>query len=97
LLKVLKRGGRYASSGAIAGPMVMLDMRTFYLKNLTLIGCTAWDEPVFPNLIGYIERGELRPLMAKSFPLEEIVQAQLAFLEKAHVGKFVLIPPALAT
>jgi NADPH:quinone reductase-like Zn-dependent oxidoreductase len=97
LLKVLKRGGRYASSGAIAGPMVMLDMRTFYLKNLTLIGCTAWDEPVFPNLIGYIERGELRPLIAKSFPLKEIVQAQLAFLEKAHVGKFVLIPPALAT
>ncbi len=97
MLKVLKRGGRYASSGAIAGPLVTLDMRTFYLKNLTLIGCTAWDEPVFPNLIGYIERGQLRPLVAKSFPLKQIVEAQLAFLEKAHVGKFVLIPPPLET
>lgn len=97
LLKVLKRGGRYASSGAIGGPLVTLDMRTFYLKDLTLIGCTAWDEPVFPNLIGYIERGELRPLVAKTFPLEQIVQAQREFLEKAHVGKFVLIPPPLAT
>ena len=47
MLKVLKRGGRYASSGAIAGPLVTLDMRDFYLKDLTLIGCTAWDEPVF--------------------------------------------------
>ncbi|MFT5643279.1 MAG: NADPH:quinone reductase-like Zn-dependent oxidoreductase [Janthinobacterium sp.] len=95
LLKVLKRGGRYASSGAIGGPLVALDMRTFYLKDLTLIGCTAWDEAVFPNLIGYIERAELRPLVAKSFPLEQIVQAQKAFLEKTHVGKFVLIPPPL--
>ena len=97
LLKVLKRGGRYASSGAIGGPLVTLDMRTFYLKDLTLIGCTAWDEPVFPNLIGYIERGELRPLVAKTFRLDQIAQAQREFLEKAHVGKFVLLPPPLGT
>jgi NADPH:quinone reductase-like Zn-dependent oxidoreductase len=95
LLKALKRGGRYVSSGAIGGPLVTLDMRTFYLKDLTLIGCTAWDEPVFPNLISYIERGELRPLVAKIFPLERIADAQREFLEKKHVGKFVLIPPPL--
>lgn len=95
LLKVLKRGGRYVSSGAIGGPFVTLDMRTFYLKDLTLIGCTAWDEPVFPNLISYIERGELRPLVAKIFPLERIADAQREFIEKKHVGNFVLIPPPL--
>ncbi len=95
LLQVLKRGGRYASSGAIAGPLVTLDMRTFYLKDLTLIGCTAWDEPVFPNLISYIENGEIRSLLAKTFPLERIVDAQREFTKKEHVGKFVLIPPPL--
>ena len=95
LLIVLKRGGRYASSGAIAGPLVELDMRTFYLKDLTLIGCTAWEKPVFPNLISYIEKGEIRPLLAKTFPLERIVEAQCEFTEKKHVGKFVLIPPPL--
>ncbi|MCP4188383.1 MAG: zinc-binding dehydrogenase [Gammaproteobacteria bacterium] len=94
MLKMLKRGGRYASSGAIAGPMVSMDMRDFYLKDLNLIGCTAWDEPVFPNLIGYIEAGEIKPLLAKTFALQDIVEAQLAFLRKQHVGKFVLIPPA---
>jgi len=95
MLTVLKRGGRYVSSGAIGGPLVTLDMRTFYLKDLTLIGCTAWDEPVFPNLVGYIERGEIRPLVAKTFPLERIADAQREFLEKQHVGNFVLIPPPL--
>jgi NADPH:quinone reductase-like Zn-dependent oxidoreductase len=93
VLKVLRRGGRYASSGAIAGPMVALDMRDFYLKDLTLIGCTAWDREVFPNLISYIERGEIRPLLAATFPLSEIAQAQSEFLKKGHVGNIVLVPP----
>ena len=91
-LDSIKRGGRYVSSGAIGGPIVDLDMRTFYLRDIQMIGCTAWDEPVFPNLVGYIERGEIRPLVAKTFPLAEIVQAQQEFLTKTHVGKFVLIP-----
>lgn len=93
LLLVLKRGGRYASSGAIGGPLVTLDKRTFYLKDLNLIGCTAWDEPVFPNLVSYIEKSEIKPLLAKTFPLSQIREAQSEFLEKKHFGKFVLIPP----
>ena len=95
LLKILKRGGRYVSSGAIGGPLVTLDMRNFYLKDLTVVGCTAWDEPVFPNIISYIERGELRPIVAKIVPLERIVDAQREFLKKKHFGNFVLIPPPL--
>ncbi|MDA3787487.1 MAG: alcohol dehydrogenase family protein [Desulfobacula sp.] len=95
MLKVLKRGGRFVSSGAIAGPLVTLDMRDFYLKDLTLIGCTAWDEPVFSNLISYIEKGEIQPILAKTFPLNQIVAAQREFTEKKHVGKFVLIPPPI--
>ncbi len=94
LLKVISRGGRYVSSGAIAGPLVELDMRDFYLKDLNLIGCTAWDEPVFHNLVSYIENDEIKPLVAKSFPLYEIAVAQQEFMEKNHFGNFVLIPPA---
>lgn len=92
VLNTVKRGGTYVSAGAIGGPIVQLDMRTFYLKDITLVGCTAWDEPVFQNLVSCIERGEIRPLLAKSFPLEQIAAAQREFLEKRHVGKFVLIP-----
>jgi NADPH:quinone reductase-like Zn-dependent oxidoreductase len=95
LLDVLRRGGKYVSSGAISGPVVELDMRVFYLKDLTLIGCTGWDEPVFPNLISYIERGEIRPLLARTWPLEKIAAAQQEFLKKSHVGNFVLIPPQI--
>ncbi len=93
LPKLMARGGRYASSGAIAGPIVTLDMRDFYLKDLTLIGCTAWDEPVFPNLVSYIERGEIKPLVDQTFELKEIAKAQQEFMKKTHFGNFVLVPP----
>lgn len=93
MIKVLSRGGRYVSSGAIAGPIVELDMRDLYLKDITLIGCTAWDESVFPNLISYIEAGEIRPLVSATYPLEKIAEAQRAFSEKDHAGKIVLLPP----
>ena len=92
MLKLLKRGGRFVSSGAISGPIVALDMRDMYLKDISLIGTTAWDEPVFPAIVRYIEQGEIQPLLAKTFPLTAIAEAQREFLEKKHVGKFVLIP-----
>ena len=93
LLEVLKRGGRYATAGAIAGPLVELDVRTLYLKDLTLIGCTFQDDVVFENLVGYIERDEIRPLVAETFALADIKIAQQAFLDKQFIGKLVLIPP----
>ncbi|GEN98193.1 alcohol dehydrogenase [Novosphingobium sediminis] len=92
LLEALKRGGRYGVAGAISGPIAELDLRTLYLKDLTLLGCTILEPEVFPNLVSYIERGEIRPVVAATYPLSQIVAAQRAFLEKKHIGKIVLIP-----
>ena len=95
LLGVLRPRGRYAISGAIAGPIVELDLRTLYLKDLTLFGCTSQDDEVFGNLIGYLEGGELVPLVSATYPLAEIARAQRDFEAKRHVGKLVLmVPPA---
>ena len=94
LLKVLKRGGRYITAGAIAGPMVELDVRTLYLKDLTLFGSTFQDDVIFPNLISYIEAGEIRPTLAATYPLADIARAQEDFLAKKHTGKLVFLSPS---
>ena len=92
-LNVLKNGGRYITSGAIAGPFVELDVRTLYLKDLTIMGATYQDKICFENLIKYIEGKRIRPLVAKSFPLKKIKEAQKMFLKKQFVGKIVLEIP----
>ena len=39
-----------------------------------------------------IENNEIRPVVVGVYPLDRIVEAQRAFLEKAIVGKLVLQP-----
>ncbi|WP_168797978.1 alcohol dehydrogenase family protein [Pacificoceanicola onchidii] len=92
LIDVLERGGRYTCSGAIAGPMVEMDLRTFYLRDLTFTGSTVIDPEVMPNLIRYIEAGEIKPALAASYPLEDLHAAQTAFIAKAHTGNIVVVP-----
>ncbi|MBG6162643.1 NADPH:quinone reductase-like Zn-dependent oxidoreductase [Labrenzia sp. EL_195] len=92
-LQILKRGGRYATAGAIAGPISEIDVRTLYLKDLTLFGCTFQEDAVFENLVTYIENSEIRPLVSRKYPLANIADAQEDFLAKTYPGKLVLVPP----
>ncbi|MCF2870183.1 zinc-binding dehydrogenase [Octadecabacter sp. G9-8] len=93
LLEALKRGGRYVTAGAIAGPMVELDLRTLYLNDLTLLGSTYQPKNVFEDLIGYVQAGKLRPAIAANYDLRDIHAAQDAFNAKNHVGKITLTVP----
>ena len=96
-LSLLKRGGRYVTAGAIAGPIVSLDLRTLYLKNLSFFGSTAYLQETFPALIGVLNAGGLCPAVAEVRALSDIHAAQEAFLRKNHVGSMVLVPPQECT
>lgn len=90
LLDVLRPKGRYAVAGAVGGPIVPLDVRTLYLKDLTFHGCTVLEPEVFGNLVRRIERADIQPLVAAQFPLRQINAAQDAFARKDFTGKIVL-------
>jgi len=49
---------------------------------------------VFENLVRYIERDEIRPVVSGVFPLSRIAEVQEMFLAKGFVGKLVLEPPS---
>ncbi|MEM6693310.1 MAG: alcohol dehydrogenase family protein [Pseudomonadota bacterium] len=91
-IDVLERGGRYTCSGAIAGPMVEMDLRTFYLRDLTFTGSTVIPPSVTANLIRYIETGSIMPLLAATYPLKNLREAQAAFIAKEHAGNIVVLP-----
>ena len=54
LIEVLERGGRYTCAGAIAGPIVEFDLRTFYLNDLTFLSERSdlhrGNHPAHPHL-----------------------------------------------
>ena len=91
-IDALKPGGRYAVSGAIAGPIIEADLRTIYLNDITLFGCSYQPMEVFAQLIELINEGRIRPHISKTYPLREIATAQEDFLSKRYPGKLVLIP-----
>jgi NADPH:quinone reductase-like Zn-dependent oxidoreductase len=50
-----------------------------------LYGCKYQPKEVFTNLIDYVERNEIRPLVAKTYPLQDIKKSQERFfIKKIH-------------
>ena len=92
LLRILRPEGRYATAGAIGGPVVQLDLRTMYLKHLELHGSSQGTRTAFRRLVGYIESGRVRPLLDRTFRLSQLHEAQRAFLSKTYIGKLVVVP-----
>ena len=92
LIEVLERGGRYTCSGAIAGPVVDFDLRTFYLNDLTFTGSTVIDLDVMPELVRLIETGDVKPALAATYPLSDLHKVQDTFVAKTHMGNIVVVP-----
>ena len=91
-LDALCPGGRYATSGAVAGPMVQGDLRRVYLNDLTLYGATHQPREVFAGLVTIINTARLRPVVSQTYPLRDIALAQADLAAGRYPGKLVLVP-----
>lgn len=90
----LRSGGRLAIAGAIAGPVIRLDLRRVYLRHRQIIGSTMHTPQVFAGVVELARRGAVAPIVADTYPLAEIAKAQERFSRKDFVGKLVLVPRA---
>ena len=90
LLNVLRPEGRYVIAGAIAGPVVELDLRTVYLKHIDLIGSTQGTREDFARVRDLVVSEKIKPLLAGTYPLEDIARAQADFVGKGFIGKLVI-------
>jgi NADPH:quinone reductase-like Zn-dependent oxidoreductase len=90
LLKMLSRGGRYASAGAIAGPVQQIDLRDLIYKDLEMFGITCPVPETFRRVVQLAESGQIRPLVEKIFRLDDLREAQAELVKRRHVGKLVV-------
>jgi NADPH:quinone reductase-like Zn-dependent oxidoreductase len=91
-LALLGPAGRYVTAGAIGGPVVALDLRTIYLKKLRLYGVSTGYQHHFETALQHIRAGRIRPLLARTYALSEIKQAQADFVAKDFFGNLVVLP-----
>lgn len=92
LLDRLRDGGRLATAGAIAGPVVSFDIRRLYLRQRRLIGSTMFTRDHFAELARIAVAGGVRPHVAEVFPLDQLPEAQRRFGAKDFFGKLVVGP-----
>jgi NADPH:quinone reductase-like Zn-dependent oxidoreductase len=92
LFGLLATGGRWVTCGAVADPVVALDLRQLYLHRRRLIGSTMHTPAQFRRLVDDARHGRIDPVVARTYPLTEIRAAQADFAEGDHVGKLVLLP-----
>jgi NADPH:quinone reductase-like Zn-dependent oxidoreductase len=92
ILKVLRRAGRYTTSGAIGGPTTSIDLRDLIYKDLEMHGITNPTPETFARLVTLIREGHLKPMLEASYRLDELPQAQEQMVKRTHVGKFVVVP-----
>ena len=91
-LGLLRAGGRWIVAGALAGWAVELDVRRLYLANLALVGSTMHTPRIFDLLVDMARRGVVRPVIAATFDLEDVPEAQRQLARRAHVGKLIVVP-----
>lgn len=90
MIGALRAGGRYCCAGAVAGPSVELDLRTLYLNDLALLGATVPPPHLFGELVSSIEDGQIAPVVAATFALDRLPDAQEMFSAKRYVGNIVI-------
>ncbi|MGI9621725.1 MAG: zinc-binding dehydrogenase, partial [Acidimicrobiales bacterium] len=84
--------GRLVVAGAVAGPVVDLDLRRLYLRQRRITGSTMHTRGDFVQLAQLARNSAVHPLVAAVYPLAEIHDAQQRFLRRDFMGKVVLSP-----
>lgn len=90
LVDRLVDGGVIVVAGAIAGPVFPFDVRRLYLHQRTIVGSTMHTPTDFDDLAEIARAGSIAPLVAATYPLDELAAAQEHFASKDFIGKIVL-------
>lgn len=87
----LAKGGRLITCGATTGAEVKLDLRYVYSRQLTIKGSYMGTRAELLKAARLVGEGKLRPVIDRTFPLQEAKAAQEYLLSRAFFGKIVLV------
>ncbi len=90
LLELMVPGGRIAIFGRTAGDIPNLPTRLLYWKQISIHGTTMGTRDEFLSMIDFIESRNLKPIIDKVYPFNQINEAMQRMEQGNQFGKIVL-------
>lgn len=91
-IRALRPGGRLVTFGATTGAQGVTDLRLLFWRQLRLIGSTMASRSEFREMLAVALRGELTPVIDRTYPLTEIRAAHERLEGGEQFGKIVILP-----
>jgi NADPH:quinone reductase-like Zn-dependent oxidoreductase len=89
-LRSLRRGGRLVTCGATTGSNPGADLQRIFIRQLEIYGSTGGSLDELRQVVACFGRGEIRPVIDRTFPLERIGDAFDGLQRGEQFGKFVV-------
>lgn len=100
-LELLRRDGRYVAIAFLKGSVAELDLRSVLTRRLTITGSTLRPQTVKEKaaiaasleaeVLPLLADGSVRPVIHRTFPLEDAAKAHALMESSRHMGKIVLV------
>jgi NADPH:quinone reductase-like Zn-dependent oxidoreductase len=89
-LACLVKGGRLVTCGATAGSSPHTDLRRIFWNHLSIFGSTLGSREEFRQVVNFLCRSKIRPIIDQLFPLKEAGAAQQRLERGEQFGKIIL-------
>ncbi len=89
-LAILRPFGRVVIAGTTSGDMGTQDLSDIYVRQLSIFGARMGTKEEFEKVLELVAAGKLKPIIDKTFPLQDAAKAQARMVEGKHFGKIVL-------
>ena len=90
LIELALPGGRIVNFGRTAGNITNISTRLLYWKQLSIHGSTMGTRDEFLSMLDFLESRNIKPVIDKIFPLEQIDEAMTRMEQGDQFGKIVL-------
>jgi NADPH:quinone reductase-like Zn-dependent oxidoreductase len=91
-MRSLKPGGTIVTCGATTGPEASMDLRFLYSRQLNLLGSYMGTMGELYEVLGHVFAGRIKPVVDRTFPLNEVRSAHECMEKSQMFGKIVLNP-----
>jgi NADPH:quinone reductase-like Zn-dependent oxidoreductase len=89
-VRSLARGGRLVTCGATTGGDAAVDLLALFSKQLSILGSYMGTKSELLRAAEFFFSGQLKPIVDRTYPLEEAAAAQQRLEQSGQFGKIVL-------